>query len=107
MLPENLLYLILCYVVVGIAMQISVPILKFLTVKNYFITSFLMIALLSAGAIYGLQLVIPGFNVIGYVVSSKQFDFIVVQSTTLSINGTIAVYSLVNGFLAAFFEGFK
>jgi hypothetical protein len=106
-LPINILYLLLSYIIVAIAMTLYVPILHFLTVKPMFITEFIVIALLTAGAIYILNLLIPGFNVIGYVVSSKQFDFIVVQSTTLSFGGTIAVFSIVNALLASFFESLK
>lgn len=106
-LPVNLVYLLLCYLLIGFLMLMNSFILRFFTIKVNFLTQFVMIALLTAGAIYLLNLLIPEFKVIGYQVSSKQFEFIVVQSTTLSFAGTIALYSVVNGLLGAFFESFK
>lgn len=88
-------------------MMLNVPLLRFLMIKINFLTQTILVALLTAGAMYLLDLLVPGFDINGYVVSSKQFEFIVVQSTTLTFWWTIGLFSVVNGMLTAFFESFK
>lgn len=62
-LPTNYLYLVAIFVIFAIAIFLSSIILGFLTIKENFITTFLMSTLLCIGVFFLMEGFMPGFEI--------------------------------------------
>ncbi|HNW23797.1 MAG TPA: hypothetical protein PKH06_03525, partial [Candidatus Dojkabacteria bacterium] len=62
-IPTNGIYLIATLFIFAITVFLASAILNFLTIRENFITSFIMTLLLGVGAFFLIQQFMPGFNI--------------------------------------------
>ncbi len=97
-LPSNWLYFIASIVVLSIGLLMVSPILGFLTIKENFITSFLMSTIISFGMVFLLDLFMTGFYIEVYTFEGLDLGNLVVNSFEM----TPTVIALISGLLAGF-----
>jgi hypothetical protein len=106
-LPSEPLYWLATVVIFAVVVLLHRPVLRFLTVKINFVTFLLSASLLSIGAFYALELVMPGF-----FIGVSSFDGI--STGTVTINSfeltkvvTIVASSFVYGMVCSLMETLK
>lgn len=99
-IPSNPIYLLATLLIVSIGMLMTSPILNFLTIRENFITSFLMTFLISFGLLYLLQIFMVDFIIEEYVFNGVQLGSVIISSITMTPLISIGV----GAFLASFFS---
>lgn len=83
-MPTNLLYGVGVFVILGLVPLVVKRIIKFFTLPVNFITKVLGHGILNAAILYGLELLWPGFRVMGISVSKEQLGFVIIKSFVIS-----------------------
>lgn len=97
-LPLNLMYYVASILILSITLLMVSPILDFLTIKENFITTFLMSSIVAFGMVFLLDLFMTGFYIDSYTFEGKDFGSLVVNSFEM----TPVLISLISGILAGF-----
>lgn len=100
-LPTNLLYIIASFLVLSIGMLMASPILKFLTVRENFVTIFLMSSLICIGFFFLLDSFMTGFYIETYTFEGLELGNILVNSFEMTPFITIVIGSIFASFLGS------
>lgn len=103
-IPTNSIYLIATLVILAITVFLSSAILSFLTIRENFITSFIMTSLLGIGAFFLIQQFMPGFNIEEYTFEGINTGNLVIHPFTITVLITMVIGSLSNSFISSIFK---
>jgi hypothetical protein len=93
-LPESVLYFLGTLIVFSIGMLMASPVLKFLTVKENFITTLLMSSLISIAFLFLLNTFMPGVYIDTYVFEGLDLGSLVINTFEVIPIVTMIVVSL-------------
>jgi hypothetical protein len=100
-LPESFHYYIATLIVFSIAMFMSSPLLGFLTVKENFLTTFVMTSLISVGFLFLLNTFMPGVYIDTYVFEGMDLGSLVINSFDVTPILTIIFVSVTASLVAS------
>lgn len=100
-LPTNPVYLISSLLILSILVFLSTVILNFLTIKENFITNFIMTTLLCIGGFFLLQEFMPGFNIEEYTFSGINTGNLVIHQTQITVIITMVIGSVTHSFISS------
>lgn len=103
-LPSNPMYLLSTLLIIAIGMLMASPILNFLTIKENFITNWLMMFLITVGLLYLLQTFMVDFRIEVYEFPGLDVGSVVINSFVMEPLVTIGVGALSLSFLSALFS---
>ncbi|MBD3328999.1 hypothetical protein GF357_00705 [Candidatus Dojkabacteria bacterium] len=102
-LPADLAYYIAALILIGIAVEVYLPILRFLTLPINIITLVISVTLILTAVFYIFELLMPEFYVNGIAFDSQSFTIITIESFVLSdLVSMILIsftYSVAKGFI--------
>ena len=102
-MPEIPIYLILTLIILSIGIMLTVPLLKFLTIKVNFLTHILMSTLITIGMVFLLKVFMTGFFVESSQFNGMNVDFLQVNGFELTPIFTIILFSFVSCFISSVF----
>lgn len=102
-LPQSLVYILSTFSLFAIAVFLSSALLGFLTIKENFLTKFVMSSLLCFGVFYLIVIFMPGFQIEEYVFEGIDTGSLVINSFNVTeiltmVFGSIT-YSLITSLL--------
>ena len=100
-IPTNTVYLISSLLILAIAVFLSSAILGFLTIRENFITSFIMVSLLSIGAFFLLQQFMPGFSIEVYDFNGINTGNLVIHPFTITAIINMVFGGLIHSLLCS------
>lgn len=100
-IPSNPVYLIACLIILAIVVFLASSILSFLTIKNNFITSFLMTTLLCIGGFFLIQQFMPGFNIEEYEFNGINTGNLVIHPFTITALITMIIGSVTHALITS------
>lgn len=100
-LPVNPVYLISSLLILSILVFLSTVILNFLTIKENFITNFIMTTLLCIGGFFLLQEFMPGFSIEEYTFSGINTGSLVIHQTQITVIITMVIGSVTHSFISS------
>jgi len=100
-LPINPVYIFASFLVFSIGMLMASPILKFLTVRENFITTFLMSALICIGFFFLLDSFMTGFYIETYTFEGLELGNLIINSFEMTPFITILIGSIFASFLGS------
>jgi hypothetical protein len=106
-MPKDIMYLTVGFVALSLAVLLQRPLLKFLTVKNNFITYWLSVALLLIGAFYLLDSFLPGFKISTTVIKAMDLGTIKIASIEMNKILTIVFASMSTALVSGIMEFLK
>jgi len=99
-LPINIMYIIASILVLSIGMLMVSPILKFLTIKENFITTILMSSLMCIGMFFLLDFFMTGFYIETYTFEGMDLGSLVINSFEMT-----PIFTMVFASVSASFVG--
>jgi len=99
--PNNPVYLVSTLLILAILVFLSSAILNFLTIRENFITSFIMVSLLSLGGFFLIQQFMPGFNIEEYPFEGINTGNLVLHPFTITMLITMVMGSLAHSFISS------
>ena len=106
-LPENSRYFVACLIMISTGVFLSTLILKFLTIKENFLTSFLMILILSIGISFLLQEFMPGFNISEYTFEGFSSGSITIKSFLVTPIISMVLLSVTHALISSLLKVFE
>lgn len=103
-IPSNWIYLVAILFIFGFAVFLSSAILNFLTIKENFLTDFIMISLVSLGVFFLIQEFMPGFNIEGYEFSGINTGNLIIHPFDVTVIITMVIGSLSFSFISSMFK---
>ena len=103
-LPDISLYLYATLVILAMTILIASPLLKFLTIKNNFITEFIITTLLLVGVFYLLKLFMTDLYINEYLFEGTTIASVQIMSFTVSPILTIIFASLLTSLFASIYN---
>lgn len=100
-IPTNSIYLISSLLILAFAVFFSSAILSFLTIRDNFLTSFIMVFLISFGAFFLLQELMPGFNIEEYEFNGISTGNLVIHPFTITPIITMVIGSTGFSFVSS------
>ncbi len=100
-MPINSVYLISCLLILSITVFLSSGILNFLTIRENFITNFIMTSLLCFGGFFLIQQFMPGFNIEEYSFDGINTGNLVIHSFPVTELITMVFGSVSYSFLSS------
>jgi hypothetical protein len=100
-LPENLVYVISSLVILSFGMLMASPIIKFLTIKENFITFFLMSSLILTGLFFLLDIFMTGFYIEAYTFEGMEMGTLIINSFEVVPILTMTLCSICSSFLGS------
>lgn len=100
-MPTNPVYLISCLLILSITVFLSSGILNFLTIRENFITNFIMTSLLCFGGFFLIQQFMPGFNIEQYSFEGINTGNLVIHSFPVTVLITMIFGSVSYSFLSS------
>jgi len=100
-LPENVVYVIASLVILSFGMLMASPIIKFLTIKENFITFFLMSSLLLTGLLFLLDIFMTGFHIVAYTFQGMEMGTLIINSFEVVPILTMALCALCSSFIGS------
>jgi hypothetical protein len=100
-MPTNPIYLISCLLILSITVFLSSGILNFLTIRENFITNFIMTSLLCFGGFFLIQQFMPGFNIEEYTFEGISTGNLVIHSFPVTVLITMVFGSVSYSFLSS------
>lgn len=100
-MPTNPIYFIACLLILSITVFLSSAILNFLTVRENFITNFIMTSLLCFGGFFLIQQFMPGFNIEAYSFDGINTGNLVIHSFPVTVLITMVFGSVSYAFLSS------
>lgn len=99
--PDSILYLIASLAILSIGMLLVSPVLKFLTVKENFLTTFILSSLICVGMFFLLDSFMTGFYIEPYQFSGMELNSIVINDFEMTPVFTIVSASITASFLGS------
>ncbi len=106
-IPTNSIYLIASLIGVSLSAFISTIILKFLTIKENFITSLLMTTLLCFGVFFILQEFMPGFVISDYTFEGINSGNLAIHSFIVTPVISMGILGFAFAFIGALIKAFE
>ncbi len=100
-LPVNSLYLVASLMILSIGMLMVSPILKFLTIKENFITTILMSSLICIGMFFLLDFFMTGFYIEAYTFEGLDLGSLIINSFEMTPVITMVFASVSASFLSS------
>lgn len=100
-LPESTIYIVATLFILSFGMLMSSPIINFLTIKENFITSFLMSTLILVGLMFLLNIFMTGFNIVEYTFEGLEMGTLVINSFEVVPVLTIVAVSVCSSFIGS------
>jgi len=100
-LPEDVAYLALILVFVGLSMMLSKSLLVFLTVKVVFLTRLIAIFLILFFAFYILEMFVPGFYIESMTLQETDLGWLSLKSFEFDKMSVMAILSFCTALLAS------
>ncbi len=102
--PQSLVYILSTFSLFAIAVFLSSALLVFLTIKENFLTKFVMSSLLCFGVFYLIKIFMPGFQIEEYVFEGLDTGSLVINSFKVTeiltmVFGSVT-YSLITSLLS-------
>ena len=99
--PDSIHYFIASLAILSIGMLLVSPVLKFLTVKENFLTTFILASLICVGMFFLLDSFMTGFYIEPYQFSGMELNSIVINDFEMKPVFTIVTASITASFLAS------
>ncbi len=106
-MPTSPIYIISSLGMLSLGIFLSSVILGFLTIKENFLTSSLMISLISFGILFLLQEFMPGFNISEYPYEGINSGKLVIHSFLVTPIITMAILSITYSFISSLLKAFE
>lgn len=103
-IPSNWVYLIAILFIFAIVVFLSSAILNFLTIRENFLTDFIMISLLCLGAFFLVQEFMPGFNIEEYEFIGINTGNLIIHPFNVTVLITMVIGSLAHSFISSMFK---
>ena len=103
-LPTSLFNWLLVMVSLAIAIVVHKPLLNFLTVKVNFMTFWIASSLLVVGALFALEVFVPGLEFISTTSKSLDLDVLTVNTFVLNKTMTMVFFAVIGSGIAAIFD---
>lgn len=103
-IPTNGIYLIATLFILAITVFLASAILNFLTIRENFITSFIMTLLLGVGTFFLIQQFMPGFNIEVYEFEGINTGNLVIHPFTITVLITMVIGSFSHSLISSIFK---
>lgn len=103
-LPVDFGYYVALLLIVGLCVELYLPLLRFLTLPINIITLVIVVTSILTGLFYLFELFMPGFYVNGVSFDSQTFNIITVEGFVLGKFASMILISLFIALLKAFVE---
>jgi len=102
-LPQNTVYIIATFLLFAISIFLSSALLSFLTIKENFITKFVMSSVLIFGVFYLIKIFMPGIEIEEYFFNGFDTGNLVINSFNVNYILTMVFGSLAYSFITTLF----
>lgn len=100
-IPHDLSYTVASLLILSIGMLLVSPLLKFLTVKENFITTFILSVLVSIGMLFLLDSFMTGFFIQPSTFDGIQLGSVIINGFEMTTTITVVLASVVESFLGS------
>lgn len=99
--PDSLVNTFIIILLVAIGISLYQKVLSFMAVKEVFITTFIVISLLTLGAVFAVSQTSFGMEILPFTVNSQTLEFVTIQETVLSEWVSLSLLSVLTGLISA------